>query len=127
MNILLIAVGGAIGAVLRYLTIFASHQIFTQLKFPIGTFIVNSFGCLVCGILYYFLIKNFNNFDIKLKNFLLIGVLGAYTTFSTFSLDFFRLFVASQYLQAFIYAVLSVVIAILAMFFGFYLSKLIFT
>ncbi len=126
MNILLIACGGAIGAVLRYLTILASQQIFTHSKFPIGTFVVNSFGCLLCGILYYFMIRNFDNFDIKYKNFLLIGVLGAYTTFSAFSLDFFRLFNASQYLQAFVYAASSVIIAILAMFFGFYFSKLIF-
>jgi CrcB protein len=126
MNILLIAAGGAIGAVLRYLTILASQQVFTGLKFPIGTFIANVFGCFLCGILYYFIIKNFSSFDIKYKNFLLVGVLGAYTTFSAFSLDFFRLFIASQYLQAFIYAISSVIMAILAMFFGFYLSKLIF-
>lgn len=82
---------------------------------------------MLAGILYYFVIKNFDNFDPRLKNFLLVGFLGGFTTFSAFSLDFFRLATAGQYSQAAIYAISSVLLSILALFFGFYSTKLIFS
>ena len=129
VNIFLVACGGALGAVLRYLlsNSITNAAIFRAQNFPYQTFIINISGSLLAGILYYFMIKNFDDFDPKLKNFLLVGVLGGYTTFSAFSLDFFRLFTANQIVLAFIYAVLSCVLAILFLFFGFYLTKIIFT
>lgn len=128
MNILLIAIGGALGSVTRYLSTEAITSI-AKLppKFPWGTFFVNITGSLIAGILYYFVIKNFDNFDPKLKSFLLVGFLGGYTTFSAFSLDFFRLATAGQFTQALFYAVASVTLSILALFFGFYSTKLIFS
>ncbi len=81
---------------------------------------------MLAGIAYYFVIKNFDNFDPRLKQFLFAGFFGGFTTFSAFSLDFFRLTTAGQYSQAFIYAAASVSLAILALFFGFYTTKLIF-
>jgi CrcB protein len=128
MNLLIIALGGAIGSISRYLSFeLITKNFLTLAKFPLATFFVNVFGSLLAGILYYFIIKNFDYFNPHLKNFLLVGFLGGFTTFSAFSLDFFRLFTAGQTLQAFIYAISSVVLAILALFFGFYLSKLIFS
>jgi CrcB protein len=132
MNTLLIAIGGALGAVARHFSFEAISQISkfnnsALAKFPWATFCVNAFGSMLAGILYFFLIKNFNSFDPRLKNFLLIGFLGGFTTFSTFSLDFFRLATAGQYSQALLYALASVTISILALFFGFYSSKLIFS
>ena len=129
LNLLLIATGGALGSVARYL----SCEIITNLsrssfaKFPWGTFFVNIAGSMIAGIIYYFIIRNFDNFDLRLKNFLLVGFLGGFTTFSAFSLDFFRLFSAGQYPQALFYAISSVTLAILALFFGFYSTKLIFS
>jgi CrcB protein len=96
-------------------------------KFPWTTFFVNVVGSLIAGILYFFVIKNIDNFDPRLKNFLFVGFLGGFTTFSAFSLDFFRLATAGQYSQALIYALASVTISILALFFGFYSTKLIFS
>ena len=130
MNLILVAIGGALGSMARYLAgetinnLIKLSAIFT--KFPLATFFVNVSGSLLAGILYYFLVKNFDNFDPRLKNFLLAGFLGGFTTFSAFSLDFFRLAQAGQYLQAFSYAFASVLFSILAVFFGFYLTKLIF-
>jgi CrcB protein len=135
MNLILIAIGGALGSVARHL---ATQAITNLIKvsnflakfpqsFPWGTFFVNVVGSMLAGIFYYFIIKNFDNFDPKLKNFLLVGFLGGFTTFSAFSLDFFRLATAGQYLQALIYALASVTVSILALFFGFYLAKLIFS
>jgi len=127
MNLLLIAIGGGFGAVARHLLVEAITKISSSAlaKFPWGTFGVNVLGSMLAGVLYYFVIKNFDNFDPRLKNFLFAGFLGGFTTFSAFSLDFFRLTTAGQYSQALIYAVFSVVIAILALFFGFYATKLI--
>jgi CrcB protein len=131
MNILLIAIGGALGAITRYLSceaITTSYRLQNiSTNFPAATFFVNVLGSLIAGVLYYFVIKNFDNFDPRLKNFLFAGFLGGFTTFSAFSLDFFRLFTAGQYPQAFLYASCSVIFSILAIFFGFYLTKIIFS
>lgn len=128
MNLLLIAIGGALGSVLRFL----SYEVILKFdialsRFPWGTFFVNVAGSLLAGIFYYFVIKDFDNFDLRLKSFLFVGFLGGFTTFSAFSLDFFRLATAGQYSQALIYATVSFVISISAIFFGFYATKLIFS
>lgn len=128
MNLLLIAIGGALGSIARYLSCEAvtKIEIFSN-RFPWGVFLVNIFGSFLAGIIYFFVIKNFDNFDPRFKNFLFAGFLGGFTTFSAFSLDVFRLSQAGQYSQAFIYALTSVVLAISALFFGFYSTKLIFS
>ena len=121
MNFLLIAIGGACGSVLRHLI-----QISVVAgKFPLGTFLVNVLGSMLAGAAYYFVIKYFDTIDPRLKNFIFAGFLGGFTTFSAFSLDFFRLFSAGNYSQAFLYALATVTLSILALFFGFYLTKMI--
>jgi CrcB protein len=85
--------------------------------------LVNVIGSFLAGILYFFIIKNFSEFSIDLKNFLLIGLLGGYTTFSAFSLDLFRLIQANQNSIALLYAISSVLISLIAIFFGYYLMK----
>ncbi len=134
MNIILIAIGGALGSVVRYLFSEAivsfvkiNNSNFTKFfqSFPWSTFCVNVLGSAIAGIAYYFVVKNFDSFDPRLKNFLFAGFLGGFTTFSAFSLDFFRLATAGQYSQALLYAIASVTISILALFCGFYATKLI--
>ncbi len=124
-SIFLIAIGGALGSVLRYISynIFYHAHFFRAHLFPWSTFFVNIFGSFLAGLFYYFMIKHINTLDPRLKNFMLFGVLGGFTTFSAFSLDFFRLFEAGRIEIAFIYAALSVVLAILALFGGFYLMR----
>lgn len=128
-NILFIAIGGALGSVVRYLS---CEQIIRLIRnsqyahFPFHTLIVNVVGSMLAGILYFFIIKNFDNFDERLKVFLSVGFLGGFTTFSAFSLDFMRLFMANQHFLAISYALTSVLLSILAVFFGFYLMKIIF-
>jgi CrcB protein len=129
MDVVLIALGGAIGAVLR----FFSFEFFTKFlrasnfaHFPVATLFVNVLGSMLAGVLYYFVIRNFSEFDVRLRHFLMTGILGGFTTFSAFSLDFFRLFNAGQISSALIYALSSVFLSILAIFFGFYLMKVIF-
>ncbi|MBM3580157.1 MAG: fluoride efflux transporter CrcB [Alphaproteobacteria bacterium] len=119
MNIFLIAIGGAAGSVTRYLF----SLFLTAGKFPLATFSVNVLGSLLAGVAYFFVVKHFDAIDPRFKNFLFVGFFGGFTTFSAFSLDFFRLFTAGNYSQAFTYAVASVVLSLLAIFFGFYLAK----
>ena len=139
LNIFLIAIGGALGSVSRYIVsqmvtrymrvenFFKNSLVIFPASFPWSTFAVNVIGSLLAGIAYYLMIKYFDIINPKMKNLLMIGFLGGFTTFSTFSLDFFRLFTAGQHVTAFFYAFLSFTISILALFFGFYLTKLILT
>lgn len=127
-NILLIALGSALGGVLRFLNyeffnFLAKNNSLISNKFPFATLSVNVIGSLLAGILYFFIIKNFENFSPLLKNFLMIGFLGGFTTFSAFSLDFFRLIQANQVSYAIIYAISGVFISLIAVFLGFYLMK----
>ncbi len=129
INTLLIAFGGALGAVSRHF----SYEVIMKLirgsqyaGLPVATIFVNVLGSLLAGVFFYFMVKNFDNFDMRYKNFLLFGFLGAFTTFSAFSVDFFRLFQAGNYLVAFFYVFFSVILAILAVFFGYYLMKVLF-
>lgn len=84
-QIMFIALGGAIGAVLRYL---GSNAVYAWLGrgFPYGTLAVNVFGSLLMGFLAIVLIERMSNGP-ELRALLLIGLLGAFTTFSTFSLE----------------------------------------
>ena len=124
MNILLVAIGGGLGSVARYLLSLALTTSFAVGKFPLGTFSVNVLGSMLAGIAYFFVIKHFDSIDPHFKNFLFMGFFGGFTTLSSFSLDFFRLFTAGNHAEAFLYAVSTVVVSILALFFGFYLMKL---
>ena len=79
----LVAVGGAIGACLRYLTGIAAARAFGP-GFPVGTLIVNLAGCLAMGVLAALLADKASP---RLAPFLLTGILGGFTTYSAFALD----------------------------------------
>ena len=130
MTIFFIAIGGALGSMLRYLLTEFSFKLLKNsnlimAKLPLGTMSVNILGSFIAGLIYYFLVKNFNNFDPKIKSFLLTGLLGGFTTFSAFSLDILRLINAKQINIAVIYLVASILLSFFAIFLGFYIAKLI--
>ena len=128
-NILFIALGGALGASARYVSFEFTAKLIrgsSYAHFPFATITVNILGSFLAGILYYFMIKHFDNFDMRYKNFLMLGFLGSFTTFSAFSLDFLRLFEANNYSMAFIYAVSTVVLSIVSVFLGYYITKAVF-
>ena len=87
-NLIFIAIGGAAGAVLRYSVSGFVHGYANGL-FPWGTLVVNLSGCLVIGILWQ-MFENLS-FSPHTRSFMFIGVLGAYTTFSTYGLETFNL------------------------------------
>lgn len=121
-TILIIALGGAIGSVLRYLTsLFVAR--YWENHFPLATFITNSIGCFLIGLFIGFLDKQqLANSD--LKWFLITGFCGGYTTFSTFGYENFSLLQSQQSLMAFTYIASSVIVGLMAVWFGLFVSKM---
>ena len=89
MTVLLVAIGGAVGSIARYLLSSFVHRVVTPL-FPFGTFAVNVLGCAVFGAIAGLAHERFL-LRPETRAFLLIGVLGGFTTFSTFAFESFEL------------------------------------
>lgn len=122
MNILLIAIGGAIGATLRY-TIIRFFFYLNIVTFPYGTLVVNIAGSFLIGFLAFWLVNRYlHNEAVRL--FLIIGVLGAFTTFSSFSLDTLHLLLQNRYFAAILYVLSNVLLCIIAAFLGMLIAKL---
>ena len=113
MNLLVVGLGGALGAVCRYLL----GQVIPKLGsgFPLGTFAVNLIGCFAIGLIVGIAGRH-GNLDPRLVLFLQTGVCGGFTTFSTFSLEAWSLMEKGQLATGILYIVLSVVFGILALF-----------
>lgn len=113
--------GGAAGAVLRYLTgLLCAHFRFTSL--PIGTFVVNLVGCFLLG-LFMGLGERYAHLPSNISLLLTVGLCGALTTFSTFTADTFQLLNNGQWLMAIGYLTASIVVGFLLFWLG---RKLIF-
>jgi CrcB protein len=104
--ILLVAVGGAVGSVARYLMA-SSIQSSTGWSFPIGTVLVNILGCFLIGILYVLLVARPDPRQ-DLRALLMVGVMGGFTTFSSFSLETVTMAMNGNYTGATLNVVLSV-------------------
>jgi|TARA_B110000495_G_scaffold200419_1_gene215627 CrcB protein len=124
-SIAAIAIGGGTGAVLRYF-IASAGQSLTTSGFPLGTLIVNILGCALIGIVTALLIGPLAANREFLRLLLVVGVLGGFTTFSTFGLDTLDLFENGQIKQAIMYVVLSNVLGILAAFSCYRLGTILF-
>jgi CrcB protein len=85
-TILIIGTGGFIGAVLRYLVVISTQVFKDKLPLPLGTLIVNVIGCLLIGVLAT-LAEQGQVLSAESRNFLIVGILGAFTTFSTFGYE----------------------------------------
>ncbi len=83
-NLLLIGMGGFIGATLRYTLSGLVQSLSKSTQFPFGTLAVNLVGCLLIGALSY-LAESYNTFSPETHSLVFLGFLGAFTTFSTFS------------------------------------------
>lgn len=120
-QIALIFVGAGIGGVLRFLFGKAALQILGA-GFPFGTIGVNIIGSFLIGISAAILSKH-AHLQHFIQYFFMIGVLGGFTTFSTFSLDVIRLIEHSRFLEAAIYILASVALSILAVFAGMVIAR----
>jgi CrcB protein len=118
---LAIAAGGAVGALLRYWTSVAVHSRLGT-AFPYGTLFVNILGSLLMGFLYIWLIERLAAGP-ALRAFLLIGVLGAFTTFSAFSMETLNLIEAGQPGKALLNVLISVIVCIAAAGLGIFAAR----
>lgn len=89
-KILLVGLGGFIGSVFRYLLSGLAQQISRSASFPHGTLVVNVFGCFLIGLLTY-LAESRGLFTDESRAFVFVGVLGGFTTFSTFGNETMKL------------------------------------
>ena len=119
INFLVIALGGALGAMLRYAAGLMISSLSLGSTFPLATFIVNIAGSFIIG---FFALSH----ESLLKTGLMIGFLGALTTYSSFSLESLRLLETGAQLQFFANILLTPLFALLACAAGLYLSKLIY-
>lgn len=122
MKILYIGVGGFLGAISRY---FASKYVnaFFGDKLPLGTVFVNITGSFFLGFLYVLAIEKLSISD-DIRLFIGVGFLGAYTTFSTFSVEFVNLLSDGSYFSAVLYWILNVIFSIVFAIAGIYLARL---
>ncbi len=97
-QILVIAIGGAAGSVLRFLVSTWTYAVLGR-DFPYGTLAVNVIGCLAMGFLFVVLTERMAN-DTLWRAGILIGVLGGFTTFSSFSIETFNLIDNGEALKA---------------------------
>ena len=122
MILLLIALGGAAGSVLRYL-VGGRVQHFAPHGFPLGTLVVNVLGCFLIGIF----IRQFMNVQTHnyVRALLVVGFCGGFTTFSAFSMETVGLIEGGEYPRAFAYVLLSVALSLTATFAGMSAMRLI--
>ena len=120
-QVMAIAAGGAIGALLRYWASVAVHSRLGS-GFPYGTLAVNVLGSLLMGFLYIWLIERLAAGP-AVRAFLLSGVLGAFTTFSTFSMETLNLVEGGQLGKALLNIIVSVTVCITAAALGIYAAR----
>lgn len=124
MQWLAIALGGALGSVLR----FAAVGYLTPLlnyRFPLGTFVVNLLGSLLIGIAYVLLVEK-TSLSAEWRLFFITGLLGGFTTFSAFSLEILQLWQEGHVFNALAYASSSVILGLLFAFVGMALAQKLF-
>lgn len=119
-TVLAVGVGGGLGALARYYIAGAIQSATTS--FPWGIFVVNITGGLLMGLIVEASALKLN-LPPDLRAFLTVGILGGYTTFSTFSLDSVLLLQRGEYAQAAFYVIGSVVLSILALVAGLWLVR----
>ena len=113
---LLVALFGAAGSVLRY-SLYLITPRFFYLNFPVSTVIVNLLGSFFIGVCISLFDKSIITENIRI--YIAIGLLGGFTTFSTFSMDLFNLLNKSLYVEMISYLVLSVFGGVLLFFAGY--------
>lgn len=120
-NLILVAVGGGLGASIRYGFGIAAVRLFGT-GFPVGTLLVNVIGCFLMGVFVELLALRFDGSE-SLRVFVATGVLGGFTTFSAFSLDFMVLWQRGETGAALGYVGASVLLSLLAIAVGMWLVR----
>ena len=120
-HLILVAIGGAIGSSLRHLVNLAALRLVGP-GFPWSTMAINIAGSFVMGVFVEMLARRFGASN-EVRLFVATGILGGFTTFSAFSLDFAVLWERGASLPALAYLLASVIGSILALFLGLWLAR----
>ncbi|MEJ2139945.1 MAG: fluoride efflux transporter CrcB [Gammaproteobacteria bacterium] len=121
-HILLVGLGGFVGSGLRFALSNWVQRAITYSQFPVGTLTVNVVGCLLIGYLGG-IAEQRQALDASMRLFLLVGVLGGFTTFSTFAYESLSLAQDSQYFKMLLNVVLQVVIGFSAAWLGLIMAR----
>ena len=117
----LIAFGGALGAMARFLAL-SSAVVFWGRDFPYGTLLVNGIGCFFAGLVLV-IIQEKSILSPHYQSLIIVGFLGAFTTFSTFSVEVLELMQMGEWFKALLNVLLNVFVAILAAYMGMWLAR----
>lgn len=120
-NVLLIFFGCGVGGVLRYWVSDLSYMLLGR-NFPYGTLIVNVSGSFLMGLLFILIMERSNQATV-LGSLLLIGFLGGYTTFSSFSIETLNMFESGVYVAALINVLFSIILCLLGTWIGMLLGR----
>ncbi|WP_455200474.1 fluoride efflux transporter CrcB [Kaarinaea lacus] len=121
MQLVAIAAGGALGALMRYWVSSGVH-ILAGRSFPYGTLTVNVIGSLLIGLLYVLFNERFE-LAAPWRALLMVGVLGAFTTFSTFSIETLELLEQGEVVKALLNVFLNVGLCVLAAWIGVMITR----
>ena len=120
-SVLLVALGGAIGSVVRFKLSGWLLHLTANWRFPVGTFVVNVIGCTIAGLLAGMAVKQ-EIFSPEARVFLFTGLLGGFTTFSAFGLETLLLVKRGEPGVALANVVLSIVVGLSAAWLGYALT-----
>jgi CrcB protein len=114
---LLVAIGGALGSMARYGTGVLVGKVWSA-SFPLGTMLINIAGSLAMGLLVGLLARTTPSWQSEARLFVAVGVLGGFTTFSSFSLDAIAMIERGEWALAALYVVGSVLIGLVGLYVG---------
>ncbi len=118
LNLLYVGAGGFVGSIGRYLVAGAVYRIFPNSYFPIGTAVVNIVGCFLIGFLNG-LVEMRQLLHPAMRVFLLIGLLGGFTTFSTFGYETVASLRTGEFVPALANVAIQVIVGLSAVWFGY--------
>lgn len=121
-HVLIAGAGGFIGTMLRYLLNNAVYYGLNYPIFPYGTLLINVLGCFLIG-LFTGLAETRLSFTPEIRILVQIGILGGFTTFSTFGYETFNLLHDGQYLLSVTNILLQVMVGLFAVWLGYYLTQ----
>lgn len=121
-HLFIAGIGGFFGTMMRYLLNSAIYQVFAYPLYPYGTFIINITGCFFIGLIAS-LAESRLSLSPDVRIFIQIGILGGFTTFSTFGYETFSLIRDGQFLLGMSNVLLQVFVGLFAVWLGYYLGQ----
>ena len=119
MNGLIVFFGGGLGALVRYLL----YLILPKVSyFPLGTLVANFFGCFIATVVFVYFIYKSDSLSVY-KTFLIVGFCGGLSTLSALSLELMEFMRSGEYIRAFSYSIITIIVCTLSVLLGLILVK----